>query len=268
MRRDPGADMARAVSFNMAIAERCADRVVPFRWGRALFTTEVPDTWDRNFLLVEDPDEEMTAQALAQEADRVMGVDGYKHRKILVNDETLGRALAAGFTELGWGVTELLWMAHRRDPARVPEAPVDELAEAVHERAMDEFNRRNPDIADDDIVRQMRDAARAVGQATDKRCFGAYVGDTVAAVCELYSDGLTAQIEDVGTLQEHRGRGLATALVLRALHEAQSWGHDLIFLCADDDDWPKELYAKLGFDLMGRTYDFLLKPAGPRQDSE
>ncbi|MBW3653499.1 MAG: GNAT family N-acetyltransferase, partial [Actinobacteria bacterium] len=67
------------------------------------------------------------------------------------------------------------------------------------------------------------------------------------SVCELYSDGITAQIEDVSTLTKHRSQGLATATVLRALHEARAWGHEMIFLVADADDWPKELYTKLGF---------------------
>jgi hypothetical protein len=34
-----------------------------------------------------------------------------------------------------------------------------------------------------------------------------------------------------------------------------------VFLVADDDDWPKEMYAKLGFEEAGRTFQFLLKPA-------
>ena len=45
-----------------------------------------------------------------------------------------------------------------------------------------------------------------------------------------------------------RGRGLASAVVLRAVEEAVASGHDFVFLIADDEDWPKELYARLGFE--------------------
>lgn len=260
MRRDPGAELARAIAFTEAIVLRCSTKIESFRWGRALLAPEVDQIWDRNYLLVEEPDGHITASALAEEAERVMAPLGYKHRKVVVNDEPVGVELASGFTELGWESERLLWMVHRRASERTSDIAVDELVESVYLSAKDEFNRRNPDIADDEVIRQMREAARTLGEATDRRCFGAYVGDTVAAVCELYSDGLTAQVEDVGTLEEFRRGGLASAVVLRALHEARSWGHNLVFLCADEDDWPKELYSKLGFDAVGRTYRFLLKP--------
>lgn len=260
MRRDPGADLARAVAFTEAIAARSARDTVPFRWGRGFFDDTIPDVWDRNFLLLDEPDEDLAAQALVAEADRVMGARDLKHRQVVVNDDDLGAALAPGLAELGWEVTRVLWMVHRRAPDRPSETPVDEMAEEAHIAAKDEFNRRNPDVFNDDVVKQMRENARAVGRATDKRCFAAYAGDTVAAVCEIYSDGLTTQVEDVGTLEEYRDRGLARAVILRAVQEAQNRGHEMIFLCAEDDDWPKELYEKLGFDPVGHTYFFQLKP--------
>jgi hypothetical protein len=34
--------------------------------------------------------------------------------------------------------------------------------------------------------------------------------------------------------------------------------HDLTFLLAEEDDWPKELYRRLGFEPVGRIWDFLL----------
>ena len=58
-----------------------------------------------------------------------------------------------------------------------------------------------------------------------------------------------AEIDNVHTLERFRGRGVARAVVGRAVQEASSIaGADLVFLIADDADWPKELYAKLGFD--------------------
>jgi hypothetical protein len=46
--------------------------------------------------------------------------------------------------------------------------------------------------------------------------------------------------------------------VTRALDASREAGHDVTFLIADRDDWPKELYAKLGFDEIGRIWEFLL----------
>jgi hypothetical protein len=38
-----------------------------------------------------------------------------------------------------------------------------------------------------------------------------------------------------------------------------------VFLIADDDDWPKELYAKLGFDPLCRYWQFRRPPPGSRR---
>ena len=37
-------------------------------------------------------------------------------------------------------------------------------------------------------------------------------------------------------------------------------GADLVFLVADDRDWPKQLYSKLGFDPVGRFWQFTRHP--------
>ena len=44
---------------------------------------------------------------------------------------------------------------------------------------------------------------------------------------------------------------------MRALQEARRAGCDLAFLVADADDWPKDLYRRLGFDDLGRYVKFL-----------
>ena len=85
---------------------------------------------------------------------------------------------------------------------------------------------------------------------TKKRAAG------TAAVTTLYSDGTTAQVEDVATLRDYRGRGLARAAVSAAIDAAVDMGHRFVFIVADDDDWPKDLYGRLGFDPIGRAWSF------------
>ena len=78
----------------------------------------------------------------------------------------------------------------------------------------------------------------------------------VVSYTDLYTDGADAQIEDVGTLPEHRGRGYATAVILAAITKAREAGADFVFLVADAEDWPKELYRRLGFDELGHYTKF------------
>ena len=95
--------------------------------------------------------------------------------------------------------------------------------------------------------------ARAVPTA---RFFVAASEGVDAAVTTLYSDGVVAQIEDVATLRDFRRRGLARATVTAAIDAALEMGHGLVFIVADDNDWPKDLYARLGFDPVGRAWAF------------
>jgi GNAT superfamily N-acetyltransferase len=82
-----------------------------------------------------------------------------------------------------------------------------------------------------------------------------------ASACTLYSVGSVAQIEEVATLLAHRNRGLARAVVLAALESAVTGGAELVFLAADDLDWPKELYGRLGFDRLGTVEAFTRRPS-------
>ena len=66
--------------------------------------------------------------------------------------------------------------------------------------------------------------------------------------------------EDVGTLEEHRGRGYASAVVLHAAELARRAGADFVFLVADAQDWPQHLYRRLGFEPIGH-YVKLISPA-------
>jgi predicted GNAT family acetyltransferase len=84
------------------------------------------------------------------------------------------------------------------------------------------------------------------------------VHDEIVSWADLYVAQGVGQVEDVATKEEHRGKGYASAVVLRAAEEARAEGADLVFLVADGDDWPKELYGKLGFDTVGRLTKFFL----------
>lgn len=260
MRRDHSAEFARALAFENAIRERLADVKEPFRWGTALFCSALPSIYDANFLRVDDPDQTLDAAGLLAEAERLMEPRGLRHRKVVIDDDAIGERLAPGFREAGYDVDRLLFMIHRHPPQRTSTVDVDEVAAEVHTRARERLNREQPYFDSEDALQQMNAFARKMFEVTDKRGFAAYVDGEIASVCELYSDGVTAQIEDVSTLENHRSKGLATATVLRALHEADAWGHEMVFLVADADDWPKELYTKLGFEAVGETYQFLKRP--------
>ncbi len=244
--------------------DAAAERAEDLPWGRALFNDTYRRVYDLNLLRVDRAVGGSGAEALAAEAERLHSAAGHDHRRVAVTDPDLGASLAPGFRELGWQVRRFLFMAQLRDPDRAPRAPVRELEEAEHWDAKRRFMETAPEAYDDEVVTQLLERDRVKNRVVDFRRYGVEVGGQVVSMCELYSDGSTAQIEDVSTWEEHRGRGYATATVLTAAGAARAAGCDLVFLVADEDDWPRELYGKLGFDPLGTLYDFLKPPPGSK----
>jgi ribosomal protein S18 acetylase RimI-like enzyme len=249
-------DFERCVDFVHGMTARAATNTVPSPYGVAYLALDVPNVWSRNYLLATENLADVTADELNGEAERIMGAAGLAHRKVELVDAGVGDRLSDGFRTLGWNQECDVIMVAAREPDRdvdtslVEEVTVDDLAPAwTGGWTID------PAVDSDAVVRQLVENKRALSKVVETRFFAARVDGEVASYCELYSDGSTAQIENVLTLERFRNKGLARATVSHARAEAR--GHDLIFLIADRDDWPKKLYAKLGFDEVGRIWEFV-----------
>lgn len=246
-------ELRRALEL-IATGDMGGERTEPSRFGVAVFDGRVPLRYDSNYLLVEELPASVSAEELAGEAGRV------DRPMIMVRDQPTGARLAPGFAALGWQLHRGLLMAHLRPPHRA--APT-ELVREVDEAALRPARRgqlAGYPWATPAVVEQLLDAKLLIARAVRARFFAVVVGGQVVTYTDLYDDGRTAQIEDVATLAEHRGHGYASAVVLRALQEARQSGCDLVFLAADEDDWPKALYRRLGFDDLGRYVKFI-RPA-------
>ena len=82
----------------------------------------------------------------------------------------------------------------------------------------------------------------------------------------LASDYAVGQVEEVYTAKQHRGAGLASAVVRAAIAAAQERGDELIMIMADADDWPQRLYERLGFETVDEYRSFTLKPGARPPD--
>jgi len=245
------ADRIRA--FRHALEEAASERVVPGAHAVGLFADSVANVYDLNYLRADEP---APAVVLAAEADDAMTT--FLHRKVVV--ERNGRDAAAGFAELGWNVTPHLIMARRREPDRVADTSM--VREVAFEDLLDarlEVTVAEPS-GDVSLSRLLDRGKRRIMAAVPTRFFAAFDDGRVAAYCELRSDGGVAQIEDVNTLPAFRGRGLGRAVVQAAI-DAANGTNELVFLEALADDWPKDLYAKLGFDVVDERVLFLLPPS-------
>jgi GNAT superfamily N-acetyltransferase len=256
-------ELERCLDFVKSMAERSAGKKLPSAHGVALLAPELPDVWSRNYLLLGDGNARVSAAELAAEVDAIFRPLGLHHRKVEVFDDATGTRLQPGFAKLNWSSEcDVIMVAARASDRDVDTAGVDELTADELVPAWTESWHLDPHVFSAHVAQQLVENKRRLPETIDTRFFAAHVDGEIGAYCELYSDGKTAQIENVFTLERFRNRGLARAVVSKALGEARTGGHDLVFLIADRDDWPKELYGKLGFDVVGRIWEFLLPRAG------
>lgn len=248
-------ELARAVAFEEALREQGADQIVPFRWGDAVLTPSLPHVWDFNLLRVTKSG--ASAAELAAEADRIQGEAGIAHRRVTAEDEHL----VGGFEGLEWERNRFVFMAYRDEAGRPADRlEVREVSRKVLLPIREALVREAPWADDEVAVLEVLEAGARVAGTARPRHFGVHVDGEVVSAADLYGDGATAQVEDVVTLAAHRNQGYASAVILHAVGEALASGHDFVFLVADDEDWPKELYARLGFEPIGVKWTFQRRP--------
>ena len=246
----------RAFALMDRIDERTAERLEPTPFGPVVVHTRLNRVHDLNFLCAEDPGD-ATAEELAAEAERVQGAAEIGHRRVNLRDEAQLERLESQFVRLGWEPQRFVLMVQQRRPDRPPEHEVREVDEPALRPLWAEAIRHEPHGKDETLVQQILEHRRDVGEAVPTRFFAAEADGRLGAHAELYSEDGVGQVENVVTLPEYRGRGLARALVQRAVAESKADGNDLTFLVADADDWPRRLYERLGFETVGRYARFL-----------
>jgi ribosomal protein S18 acetylase RimI-like enzyme len=249
-------DLERAFDFLMR-ADMAGSRTEPFRFGTAVLTPDLPLRHDSNYLVVESVPEDTPATELVAEAERVQGRAGLGHRLFFFRDAALGERYAAELGDLGWQRDRHVVMAQRRPSERAADThTVCEVEEAAL-RPLRERQIRSYPWGTREVAHQLLAAKSRI--LVEARFFAVIVDGAVASYGDLYLEDGIAQVEDVATAPEFRGRGYASAVVLRAVEEARAAGAELVFLVADANDWPKELYRRLGFDEIG-AYVKLLRP--------
>jgi ribosomal protein S18 acetylase RimI-like enzyme len=240
-------DVARAFAF-MARGDMAGTHAEETPFGVAVRSTDTPLRQDSNYLLVDS-----TGAGAPEIADAVQRLE---LRVAVVKDEATGARLADGFRAIGWQTHHHVVMVQRSPPERSVDT---RIATEVDEEALREFRRSGiltepwggPELADQ-IIR----AKQLIGERIHARFFAVLVAGEIVAAAELYLDGNEAQVEDVVTVEQHRNRGYASALVVHAVGEARAAGATFVFLVARADDWPRHLYERLGFETVGFYYKF------------
>jgi ribosomal protein S18 acetylase RimI-like enzyme len=239
--------LARAYAF-LDKADMAGSRRLPSSVGTAVFHEALPRRLDSNFLRVEREADAETVRAEAERLGRQM---------IFVPDSELGERLVPFFQGRGWRVNRVVVMAQVREIERDGDLGlVREVGEEDLRPARARLNAGQP-WGKPEVMEQLFAGKRWIAEHVEARFFAVIADGEIVSYTDLYQDGKEAQVEDVGTLPAHRGRGYATAVVIAAIASARERGAEFVFLVADKEDWPKELYRQLGFDELAYYVKFV-----------
>jgi GNAT superfamily N-acetyltransferase len=237
-----------ALGFLRRTAALAADLARSLDAGCVVRSPSLPLVWGLNHLRLSGSTTYARAVALSEEH-----LGDLTYRQLVVEHEASARRLEQPLRADGWTFDRdvLMVLARLADRAAntdgVVEVPGDAASELMRQWVSDD-PKMTAETLDQVITATAREAR--VRKATNLGiCDEA---GKLVAMTKLYSDGITAQVEDVYTVPAWRNRGCARRLITRATDLAQEAGHELVFIEADDNGWPKQLYSRLGFDPIGR----------------
>lgn len=232
--------------------EAVCDVVEPWEHGTVMRATRYPSYYDYNVVWVEG-DPGLSADELIATADA--GLAGLEHRRIDFDLVEAADPVRADLEAAGWEATRLLWMLHQGPlppgpTLAVEEVDYDSVLELRHTWHSEDF----PDVDSRSYLANAREismtrAVQVIAAGED--------GEPVGFAQLERADG-AAEINQVYVRPEYRGSGRGTAMT-RAAVEAAGDVDDL-WIVADDEGRPKELYARLGFRPAWTSIEFLRVP--------
>jgi predicted GNAT family acetyltransferase len=252
--------LERAFAFERAMLGASGGRVVTGAWGQAFLTPSLDRVYDRNVIWVAGDGGGLSGAEIDGNVERLLGGHGMEHRRLLVEPAADARVRAELVERCGYTRSENVFMVFNGDGAApavdgdgdgVVEAPV-----AAVDAGCERYLLTDPDTEygrDARTREQLLEHHRSYGpRAGAERRFAVLGEDGVAvAWARLWRRGAEAQVEDVVCLAEHRGHGHGRAVVAAATRAAVEDGAELVFIVADAEDWPRQLYGRLAYSAAG-----------------
>jgi GNAT superfamily N-acetyltransferase len=228
------------------------DRIEPWEHGTVVRASRYPDYWDLNLVRVEGTPQ-LSAAELATFADASLA--GLEHRCVCFERIEPAEALRDEFAALGWRSLRLLWMRLDGSMPNVAAARTVEVDYDAVEHLRTAWHTEDfPGQDHGGFLAQSREVALARGA----RVLAVTDGGRPVAYAQIERDGDAAEITQVFVEAERRGQGLGTAVTVAAMRAGSELAD--LWITADDEDRPKDLYARLGFRPVTTTMEFTLPP--------
>jgi ribosomal protein S18 acetylase RimI-like enzyme len=225
---------------------------------------DLPDIWEANHLTA------ITAES-PEQIDRLLArvereYAGFGHRRFDCDFSTPpafeARLLLAGYHARDFLVLVLEGDLRGR-PARadVRACASSEAWAAFEKLALENWResaRRHGLVADDGVGERLARTHRR--RCPPARCWLAWAdGEPRGYLTSWEGAGGLGQVEDLFVHPAARGRGLAAALIRHGVGHCRAAGAGPVAIVADASDTPKDAYARMGFQPVAVTREYLLR---------
>ena len=223
--------------------------------GEALHTDDLPRPGVVNQLVVDA--EDVRADEFVAALDATYG--HRRHRRALVENDELGARLAPALRERGWQTERDVYQVLRDGGDR---RAAHGLAREVDQPTLREVERRTllEGSQATDVIEQLLDMRAAFIRAGHGRCLVKITEGVDAAHATLYSDGVIAQVEDVGTMGPPAATGWGARWSSRRPRRRSPRGTSSCSSSPTTTTGP-ELYERIGYDVVGAMWAFTVPDA-------
>lgn len=241
---------------------RAACRVYETGYGSIILHPAYPILYDANLVIIKRMISGLSIEQLEQQLRPMYQPLGVTHLRFLIPDPEVAAALEPECTALAYKHSRYLIMEHVRPSERQanPEITLNAVTSPVGFTRLDQLEH--------ELMRELAWNSRAMRSALSTRrrevaahlpmrWFWAEYKNTTVGSIGLLTDGPYASIQEVSTRPNMRGRGVASTMVLALLDQARAAGARVVSLTAEADDWPKNLYSRLGFESISSMSAFL-----------
>jgi GNAT superfamily N-acetyltransferase len=231
---------ARARAWHHTVQAKVCDVLETWDHGTVVRATRYPSYFYLNVVRVEE-DPQMSVDALVTFADEALA--GLDHRRVDIEPAGVAQSMRTAFKARGWMTQRLVWMRHDGSrPPRQDRIAVEEVDfDAVNALRVAWTGEDFPDLELGDYLTE----AREVAGILDARVLAVMEAGAPVAFAQVERVDRSVEITQVYVHRDHRGRGLGTALTCAAIEAVRDV--DELWIVADDEGRPKQLYSRLGF---------------------
>ncbi|WP_160680071.1 GNAT family N-acetyltransferase [Clostridium sp. C8-1-8] len=89
--------------------------------------------------------------------------------------------------------------------------------------------------------------------------YNCYYDGTIVGKCDMFIYDGIAKIEDFGVIPKYQRKGYGTTILKHLINIAMEAQCHTIYLVADEEDTPKDMYLRIGFTKVGDRTDLLFR---------